>query len=801
MNFNFTNFKNLGLRRLIGGLLLLAISLSMFAAPVGVNAAEGQCFSNRTDRPVTGISTSGECTVWGQANGGSTWVEAKDGKAVETSSDPEQNGIEQSLDSCGVFGIFGKLVGCIEQIVYVLFVSVPSLFMGIAAHIFNFMTGLTLSSKIYGMEFIQTIWKVVRDFANIFFILILLYAAFQIMLDLGHGGGKKIIAAVILIALLVNFSLFFTKIVIDASNIVALIFYNRIKVEGNNDYKSTADASKTGVPEKNTAGALISRFKIGTFFSDETITKLKESQAEELKAQYTVLCPTCNQAQVERAALNNAELSPLLLIGIMLAYGIVAFALAYAFLIVGIVFLGRLIGLIAIMIISPLAFVSYSVPKLKGIKTIGFDSWIKQLFSVAFVAAIFMFILYLISEVMQADIFKNYSDTKQGLFGTLILVFVPAILIVIFLLKGAKYAKEASGEFTGAIITGAKMLGGVALGAATGGAAFLGTQIPGRIGMGVASSEKRREVAVNAEGKYSKWQQTRAKMALGVGNFLGNRSYDVRQVGLAKTVASKAGIKLADKGLGPLGTKTFEKGRRGQIERRIDKEQEKIKTTVLLTKLGEKNQDDRHGQWQKDTVQALNVESEKRKDRFQPFADEDKKKFAETFTESYKAGGDLSKYGLNKKVEAGSVGIAADVNEDRREAYAAGLAKGGVLAQAMRGLLGGMGKMIPAGAGVAAAGVIAGGAAAGAVGAGALVMGGGFWQMLRDGLDRIDKSTLQVAAAVRKPPPANKEIADLLKKIAGGEKVSEDRLSDISRKMSGLGKSGEGEKGGGEEHK
>ena len=344
------------------------------------------------------------------------------------------------------------------------------------------------------------------------------------------------------------------------------------------------------------------------------------------------------------------------------------------------------------------------------------------------------------------------------------------------------------------------MLGGAALGGAIGGAALLGTQTFGRIGTGVASSDKRREMAANEEGKYSKWQQVRAKMALGAGNFLGKRSYDVRQVGLAKAAAGKVGIKLADKGLGPLGTKSFEKGRAGQIERRIDKEQEKVKT-ILLTKAGEARQEERIDQYQKDLVRALGAEAEKRKDRFQTFTEDDKKKFMETFKGTYERGGDLSGYGLNKKVESGSLKSVVDINDDRRRAYAASLVEGGTLKQAMRGLLGGMGKMIPAGAGVAAAGAIAGGTAVGAVGAGTLVIGGGILQALKDGFNRLDRSTLEVAAAVRKPPPADKEIKDYLRKIAGGEKVSEEKLSDISRKMGDLGKGGSGEKGGGEEHK
>jgi|GEM_PF-2281564 len=814
MNFNFTNFKdfkNLKLRRVIGGLLLLAICLGLFAAPVGINlekslalAEPGVCrvtYSGRggNDIPVNddgGTTGEQKCTTLKNTTGiaGAIFIPASGAPATvpAATSDANKSGFDKLLDDyrCGIF--FGRslLPGCAVQLVYILFVTVPSLVLSFAAKFFDVLAQLTLSPEMYKSPFIGKIWEVVRDFANIFFILILLYAAFSIILNLGHGNGKKIIAAVILIALLVNFSLFFTKIVIDTSNIVALIFYNRINTKG-------VPQEQIG-SEQPLALALTSRFGINDFFNGEIVNQDEAARENNITK---IIREDCNGDPSECSEENKTRLlelaggrpSAFKVIAIMVMYGIMVCALIYAFLVVGLSFLGRLIGLIMLMIISPFAFVTAAVPKFKGIKTIGFDSWLKQLFQISFVAAIFMFIIYIASEILRSDPFAGaFESSSTSEIRKMLMIIIPAVLLVILLLKGAKYAKEASGEITGSIISGAKVLGGAALGGVAGLAAFGGTQVLGRIGTGVASNEKRREVALNADGKYSKWEQMRAKAALGVGSFLGKKSYDVRQVGAAKTLAGKAGIKLADKGLGPLGTKTFEKGRAGQIERRIDKEEEKIKSTVLLTKLGEKNQDERHNQFGEDLLEALKIQE---KERGEPLSDTNKAIFGEEFKTAYEKGGNLKEWGLDKEVEEGSIKSAADVNKDRREAYAAALADGGVLKQTMRGLLGGLGKMLPAGAGVAVAGAVAGGAAAGAVGAGALVIGGGILQALKAGFDRLDKSTLQVAAAVRKPPPANKEIEKLLKQIAGSEKVSAEKITDVSKKLSDQG----GEKGKGGE--
>jgi len=506
------------MKKIIPGILILAISLSMFAVPAGINLrknlaeAEECILPNGTTADVTydecasqnGKLPLGKCTYTYTDAGGvkETRVNPRITKLICTTNGPggfnyvalgynyvswekagnqnaappagpavdalraaenQQKGstLADQLDTCGVI-LWGSLVGCLQWLVYIVFVTVPSFLMKMSAKVFDFMAQLTLSPDIYSKEFIEKIWRVVRDFANIFFILILLYAAFQIMLDLGHGGGKKIIAAVILIALLVNFSLFFTKVVIDASNIVALIFYNRIDTKD-------VPAEQIG-SEKPLAAALVSRFNINTFFDGSIIAKIKKENEDAAVEYARSVCPNnvCEYNTIQQIKQMAEGPSPFYLIAIMIAYGLVVFGLIYAFLVVGLSFLGRLITLIMLMIISPFAFVTFAVPKFKGINTIGFDSWIKQLFTVSFVAAIFMFILYIISEILSAKIFDSAVTDDTGATAAMILIFVPAILMVMLLLKGAKYAKSASGELTGTIISTAKVAGGIALGGAMG---------------------------------------------------------------------------------------------------------------------------------------------------------------------------------------------------------------------------------------------------------------------------------------------------------------------------------------------
>ena len=369
------------------------------------------------------------------------------------------------------------------------------------------MAALTLSSTMYTANFIQEIWRVVRDFANIFFILVLLYAAFQTILGIGHGGAKKIIASVIVIALVVNFSLFFTKIVIDSSNILALIFYNKITVTGSSYVP--IDTSATSVEQKDIAGSLVSAFNINTFFSQELFSKIDSG----------------NQQFGVGSGINNYTL-----LSMMLIYGIIIGALTYAFFIAGFAFFGRMVTLILLLIVSPFAFVSYAVPKLKGINTIGFDSWISKLLETSFVGAIFMFIIYITSVILSKDIFGTAVDgTWTGMIQTLIMLFLPAMLIVILLVKGASYAKKASGEVTEKIMGYGKaavgLAGGVALGAATGGAGLIGRATLGRVGSMVGNSATLKAREAQGGG----WGFLAARTR-DLGKLTGTSSFDVRGV-------------------------------------------------------------------------------------------------------------------------------------------------------------------------------------------------------------------------------------------------------------------------------
>src|SRR3989338_7906269 len=95
-------------------------------------------------------------------------------------------------------------------------------------------TVIEMGAKVGGIGTIEVGWKIFRDLANILIIFSLLYIGIITILNLKLGGYdvKKLLVSLIIAAVFINFSLFFTKVIIDSSNLLAVNFYEKIKNEG-----------------------------------------------------------------------------------------------------------------------------------------------------------------------------------------------------------------------------------------------------------------------------------------------------------------------------------------------------------------------------------------------------------------------------------------------------------------------------------------------------------------------------------------------------------------------------------------
>lgn len=105
--------------------------------------------------------------------------------------------------------------------------------------------GLFNKGSVYAM------WKFIRDFFNLFFILTLLYTAFTIVFQIA-GNYKKTLLSIVLAALFVNFSFPITRVIIDASNVPMYYFMNLIMTSKGGD--ATTNASGALGPALSASG-------------------------------------------------------------------------------------------------------------------------------------------------------------------------------------------------------------------------------------------------------------------------------------------------------------------------------------------------------------------------------------------------------------------------------------------------------------------------------------------------------------------------------------------------------------------
>ncbi len=355
----------------------------------------------------------------------------------------EVNESNQKLPGCGV-GIFSSssVIGCIAQVFYFLFVYVLGAIASIAGDLFDYFLWFTIDSETYSAknDIIQKGWDVVRDITNIFFVVGLLIAAISLLFNLSEGGGPRILFGIIVVALVINFSLFFVRIIIDAGNITGLIFYNKITANKVDSIKSEGEGLKS------ISSVLMSKFNPQLLFNTDLYN---------------------NGGLTE-----SAKAGRFLLMTVFA--GILHVMLIIVFLSVCMFFVSRVIALWFSMIFAPFALITKAIPFLntEKLKFLNFNQWISNLLSNAFLVGVFMFLIYVVA-LMSSDLTSSIQQANgsDSFVFTALKVAMPFILVASFLWTAKKAAQALAGEFGEMVTAGVSMLavgtvGAVALGAA-----------------------------------------------------------------------------------------------------------------------------------------------------------------------------------------------------------------------------------------------------------------------------------------------------------------------------------------------
>ena len=270
---------------------------------------------------------------------------------------------------------------------------------------------------------VNTLWTFIRDLVNISFIFILLYLAITKIMGSWGVQQKTTVVNVIISAIFINFSMMIAKLFIDAGNVVAVELYKAIA-------GSDLQASISTLFMRNTdLSNLITDWKLTSQL--QTITNL---------------------------VLNIGALGWLI----------------YLFFYCSILFIGRAVMLLFLVISSPIAFMGKTIPFLSGLS----KTWWETLTDQIILAPLVMFLLYVTLKVTQR---MNFSDINLNNSGTALEnvgKFFAFILVLVLLSQTIKIAKKYSGEVgkiavqaakgaavAAAVVVGAVATGGVSLAA------------------------------------------------------------------------------------------------------------------------------------------------------------------------------------------------------------------------------------------------------------------------------------------------------------------------------------------------
>jgi len=428
---------------------------------------------------------------------------------------------------CGTLGL-----GCLLADVFFIPLGLTSLLLGLSGILLNAVLNfsvINLAANINAITGIPIAWGFLRDLSNMVFIFVLIYIAIKTILGLGNNKMKQTLVAVVIAALLINFSLFFTKVMVDASNLIALTFYEK------------------AVPNAG-AGNLLTKGLSNSFMQPLGLTSFYDvSQGGDLFRQLQSLGKV---------------------LSISLFGSIFFVVLAAVFLVISVMFIIRYVNIIFLLILSPVAFLGSVLPGF-GERIRGW--WAKSLSSNLVFAPVYMILTFAVLTIINkpgfisgltatggagaaatagsagavstafSGIVSDPNAADQGSFG-----LVMNFIVVIVLAVGTFIISQMVAAQGGSI--GAKVLG-----AGTSGAAWGGRKGGGWLGRKVANSERLKNAGVDEEGKAKKgigaWA---ARQTLRGGNVAASSSFDVRAGALNKIGTMLGG---SDLGIGKAGGK------------------------------------------------------------------------------------------------------------------------------------------------------------------------------------------------------------------------------------------------------
>lgn len=423
--------------------------------------------------------------------GGDPTLSAANPRVQPPASETTSNG--SCLDLGGI-----HLTQCMAKLANIA-LSFFSFVLGLSALLLDFVLNYTVVEikNHLPTEAIQSTWFTIRDIINLSFIFILLYAAIKTIL--GFESPEIVIKNIVLAAIFINFSMFFTRVMIDASNSVTIYLYDKVTqpvvaTSGLSD----ADASLSS-RAKSLTSMYINPLKITTLYAPRNGDDGFE--------------PINDRSVLQAGILGSFTLA----------------LVAFVFLAISFMFALRYAVIMLLLVFSPLGFVSKDLPMIGEYK----EKWWDALKSQLLFPPLFMIMTWITLKIINSPNIFASSDFRAALgtggdlpsnagMSAIFSFVIIIVLIIISLITSLETASKGSGALSGLYKKTTKWAGSAMFGTMGGvGRWTLGA------GANAIANNRALQAATSSENKNiaSRWA---SRMALGVADAGKTASFDMR---------------------------------------------------------------------------------------------------------------------------------------------------------------------------------------------------------------------------------------------------------------------------------
>ena len=341
--------------------------------------------------------------------------------------------ISDAFIGTGIFDFFTSMLAGISEMVhpfaaFFTLILMTLILSGMSLHVAAMLLKIAMDpSKLSVLEssVVQVGWQFTSSLANTAIIVALVVIGLATILGKENYGAKKTLPKLIIVALLINFSLVFVAAIVDIFQIIMNTF-----AVGNLDVVSgITDA----ILESWETNVLIMTGYLGGLMTSFMIPFISGiAQFTFVTVSTTILLPTIIQSIMQ-------ALTSFIIAGILFIYAFLFYA--------------RIFIIQILAILSPLAFVSWILPKTKKL----WDQWIQALIEWCSLGVVLFFFLLLSTvavEPLRPE--QGFASTTFSGFSSIPTIYIYYITLAIFLVTTAYLSKKFMPEGAKAIIDGAK---------------------------------------------------------------------------------------------------------------------------------------------------------------------------------------------------------------------------------------------------------------------------------------------------------------------------------------------------------